>query len=578
MPSYVSPNELLSITTFDEPKKDATIGIINLKTKTKYKDNEKEKASNEETGSKDNIHEAETGANNSKQSFKKRKYSSEKLFITDENDVKVKKKKKDAADQNIIDQQDEKEKILNTESEDKDNTCNNEINAADNNVRQSLKKRKHSSEKLFADESDVKVKKKKKDVHQSMTDQQNEKKKIPKEDSEDNEIDTVDNNDRQNIKKGKYIAEKSLVMDESDIKVKKKRKVADQNITYQQNEKEKMQKEEPEDENNIYDNEIDPAYDKQSLKKEKYVSEKSIADQNEVRIKKRRKESIDQTITDQQNEKENMPKEKLDDKSTYDNEIDIADDNDRQSLKKRKLAPEKSCIKSERDIKVTGNSNTENQEILNKNRNKNTEKKKRRHTIDNAIVADDVNEEAVQKECQKPTTNSNKNKTTEYPCEGDESNDTNLLQTEEQSTKDFGMRNSDIEETSADERKKKKNRKKRSKIQNNDITSKIGLQIMSKTDWKRLRNRYLDLQRHKMSQLKHHLRKAEVERDGIMTKNKWYHDKTGQNNTLHDKSKHENDHENKEEKSYGRVNYAPGIIVKIEMDEPCTDLQSFKVH
>jgi len=126
--------------------------------------------------------------------------------------------------------------------------------------------------------------------------------------------------------------------------------------------------------------------------------------------------------------------------------------------------------------------------------------------------------------------------------------------------------------------RRKKNRKKRSKFQNDDICNKIGLQIMAKSDWKRLRNRYLDLQRHKMSQLKQHLRKAEVERGGIMTKNGWYHNKTGQNNTLYDKTKHENDNGklNEEENSYGRVNYSPGIIVKIEMDEPCTDLQSFK--
>lgn len=392
--------------------------MINSKAKTKLKDNEK--ASNEETENKDNVHEMDIGDNNSKSNFKKRKYSSEKSFVSDESDTKVKKKKKEAADQNTTDQQDERRKVSKSELEDRDNTC-------------------------------------------------------------DNEIDTTDNNARQNSKKRKY-SEKSSVADESDIKVKKRRRTADQ-IT-----------------------------------------------------------------TDQQNEKE-------------------------------KLTPEKSCIKDEGDIKVTGNSNIENQESPSKNRPKITEKKKRRLTINDTIIAEDISGEAVKKECQKPATNSNKNKTTEMDLhEGDESNEKNaLLQTEKHSTSDFGTRNSDIEETS-DERKKKKNRKKRSKIQDNDICSKIGLQIMAKSDWKRLRNRYLDLQRYKMSQLKVHLRKAEVERGGIMTKN-GYHDKTGQNNTLHDKSRCENDNEKLEKvESCGRVNYAPGIIVKIEMDEPCTDLQSFKVY
>lgn len=382
------------------------------------KDNEK--ASNEETENKDNVHEMDIGDNNSKSNFKKRKYSSEKSFVSDESDTKVKKKKKEAADQNTTDQQDERRKVSKSELEDRDNTC-------------------------------------------------------------DNEIDTTDNNARQNSKKRKY-SEKSSVADESDIKVKKRRRTADQ-IT-----------------------------------------------------------------TDQQNEKE-------------------------------KLTPEKSCIKDERDIKITGNSNIENQESPNKNRPKITEKKKRRLTINDTIIAEDISGEAVKKECQKPATNSNKNKTTEMDLhEGDESNEKNaLLQTEKHSTSDFGTRNSDIEETS-DERKKKKNRKKRSKIQDNDICSKIGLQIMAKSDWKRLRNRYLDLQRYKMSQLKVHLKKAEVERGGIMTKN-GYHDKTGQNNISHDKSRCENDNEKLEKvESCGRVNYAPGIIVKIEMDEPCTDLQSFKVY
>lgn len=470
----------MSITTFDEPKKDVAVGVINSKVK-RFKDNEKEKVSNEEAGNKDNAREMDAGDNNSKQSSKRRKYS-EKSLVTDESDIKVKRKKKEASDQNITDQQDERRKAPKPEFEDKDNTHDNETDATDNNGRQSSKKRKHSSDKLLVTHSD-------------------------------NETDTI-NNTRQSIKKGKYAPEKLL--DENDIKIKKKRKAADQDTTYEQNEKEKVLKEDSEDKNNAYDN-----------------------------------------------------------------EINTADNNSRQSLKKKKLTPEKSCSRDERDIKVTGNSNIENQETSNKNRNKITEKRKRRLTINDTIVAKDVSGEVVKEECQEPATNSNINESTEieYSYEGDESNETNaLLHTEKHSTSDFGMRNSDVEETSFDERKKKKNRKKRSKVQNNDICIKIGLQIMAKPDWKRLRNRYLDLQRHKMSQLKVHLRKAEVERDGIMTKN-GYHDKTGSNNIPHDKSKYENDDETLEEKtSSGRVNYAPGIIVKIDMDEPCADLQSFKVH
>jgi len=140
------------------------------------------------------------------------------------------------------------------------------------------------------------------------------------------------------------------------------------------------------------------------------------------------------------------------------------------------------------------------------------------------------------------------------------------------------MTNNDIEETSVDDRKKKKNRKKRSKMQGNDsCPDMFGLQVASKKAWKSFRNTYLDLQRFKMSQLKSHLRKAEIERGGIVKdgKLKQIH------NTLHiDKLKHESDNGelDKEKKSCVRINYAPGIIVKIEMDEPCTDVQSFKME
>lgn len=510
LPSYISPNELLSITTFDEPEKDAVPGVINSKAKAKLKDNEKDKTFDEETEHRDNDREMDT--ENGKQSLKKRKYSEKS--VTDESDIKVKRKKKEV-NQSMIDQQNEKEKISKEGSKDKDNIC-------------------------------------------------------------DNEIDAADNNGKQSVKKGKHVPEK-FVTDENDIKVKKKRKNTDSNITYQQNEKEKVPEEESEDKDNTYDNKINAAHnnDRHRLKKEKHASEQSlVANESDVKVKKRKRETA--AITDQQDEKERVPKEESEDKNnSYDNEIDTTDNNSRQGSKKRRLVSEKSYIEDKRSY-----SNIENQEIPNKNRNKITEKKKRRHTINDITITEDVSGEAVKKECQKTA---NKNKATELEClyEGDGSNEANTsMQTEKHSTKDLGMRSSDIEEISVDERKKKKNRKKRSKIQDNDICSKMGLQVMAKLDWKRLRNRYLDLQRYKMSQLKLHLRKAEVERGGIMTKNGWHYDKTGQNNTLHDKSKYESDNGKfpKEEKSYGRVNFAPGIIVKIEMDEPCTDLQSFKVY
>jgi len=158
LPSYVSPNELLSITTFDEPEKDAAVGVINSKAKARVKDNEKEKTSNEETEHRDNDREMDTG--DGKQSFKKRKYSEKS--ITDESDMKVKKKKKEAADQNTTDQQDEGGKIPKAELEDKDNTDDNEIDAADNSGRQSSKKENIQKNRWLQTKATLRSRKRKK--------------------------------------------------------------------------------------------------------------------------------------------------------------------------------------------------------------------------------------------------------------------------------------------------------------------------------------------------------------------------------------------------------------------------------
>lgn len=134
------------------------------------------------------------------------------------------------------------------------------------------------------------------------------------------------------------------------------------------------------------------------------------------------------------------------------------------------------------------------------------------------------------------------------------------------------VQNVDQEKT---KKMRKRNRKRRSKIDNDISCNAIRLQVMAKRDWKRLRNKYLDLQKSKMKLLKQHL----------MRKTKWNYDKIGQEISTNKHSEKDNKTINEMEKSsspssssYGRVNYALGIIVKIEMDEPCTDPQNFKVH
>lgn len=351
--------------------------------------------------------------------------------------------------------------------------------------------------------------------------------------------------------------------------------------------KEKTSEDESENNDNIHNNEmnITDNIDKQNLRKRKIVPEKSsTADENAeiIKIKRKRKETMDHSVTDQQNEKEKASKDEIkDNDKTCDNETNVANNSNRQSVKKRKLSSEKLFVTDESNIKIdiTENSNTEkNQETLNKNINRKvTEKKKKRLTIDDTNVMENVTGE-MKKESHKSATKSNKNKGTKplYLNTNDgkiiSNEEDGELQTEEHSvTRDSGMTNSDIEETNVDEKKKKKNRKKRSKIQEDDICNTLGLHVMAKPDWKRLRNKYLELQRTKMQLLKGHLRKSEN-----MTGKKWYYD-TGLNYKL--KNEKDNRKINETEKSfYGRISYTPGIIVKVEMDEPCTDPQSFKVY
>lgn len=282
--------------------------------------------------------------------------------------------------------------------------------------------------------------------------------------------------------------------------------------------------------------------------------------------------------------KENIIKHPIkDNDDIHDNVTDKSDNNTKHSLGKRKLVPAKSLVIDENGAKVKKrrtttdqnmadqhNSNIENGETSNKdaiNRNKTTEtdkKRKKKLSVNNTFKLEDTSLATVKKDSRGSATKLDRNKTIEM-ASGDKSCDeNNKKESISQDVKcpvkkntDATINNIEEKETGTDERKKKKNRKKRSNFQQ-DITSDM-MQVMAKQDWKRLRNKYLELQKSKMQQLKLHLKKA-----------RWNYDK----------SKHEKDEKTSEmEKScYGRITYAPGIIVKIEMDEPCTDPQNFKVY
>ncbi|XP_003489548.1 la-related protein 7 [Bombus impatiens] len=131
---------------------------------------------------------------------------------------------------------------------------------------------------------------------------------------------------------------------------------------------------------------------------------------------------------------------------------------------------------------------------------------------------------------------------------------------------DSTILNNKEQENTNEKKKKRKKRKKQSKLE--DFSYSIGLQVMAKKDWKCLRNKYLELQRSKMKQLKQHLRKTRWTQWSNYEKNKPERvendekDKTGKQNSV----------------SACRFSFTSGVIVKIEMDKPCTDPKSLKME
>ncbi|XP_046740182.1 la-related protein 7 [Diprion similis] len=119
------------------------------------------------------------------------------------------------------------------------------------------------------------------------------------------------------------------------------------------------------------------------------------------------------------------------------------------------------------------------------------------------------------------------------------------------------------------DQKKKRRRKRHNRAEKVD-TADIGMQIMAKKDWKVLRNKYLELQRKKMKSLKTHLKRARW--------NQWSnYEKFREGDKLKATKEESADHQ-KADKSTQRFVFTPGVIVKVEMDEPCTDPKNFKME
>jgi La-related protein 7 len=246
-------------------------------------------------------------------------------------------------------------------------------------------------------------------------------------------------------------------------------------------------------------------------------------------------------------------------------------DNDIKT-KKIKTAEDQNVIDQQNNSCNIEKSNIENDETSSKNNNHNKiiGKKRRKVTINDENIVEDIDKKKIKKDTHELAIKSDNEKRKEMKDLNNSDEVDAVLQTEKYSTMNNDTEEKEISEERQNEGKKKKRKRNRNKIHEQDIICNMGLQIMAKLDWKRLRNRYLELQRSKMKLLKQHLKKAEVGRGEIIIKKRANYDKS--------KREKDNGRTNETEKSiYGCVNYASGIIVKVEMDEPCTDSRSFKV-
>ncbi|XP_003705365.2 la related protein 7 [Megachile rotundata] len=237
--------------------------------------------------------------------------------------------------------------------------------------------------------------------------------------------------------------------------------------------------------------------------------------------------------------------------STLDNnENTSSDSHENKNKKKAKKRKHKDLDSSET---MDAEKQTDNESIKNK-------KKKSKHSMD-------VNSDEMESSSEKQSDNlaDSVPKKIKYKKSVSINEEQVSDQCEEMVTDDSTVPATE-EEKITKKNKKKRKRKKQSKIK--DVSYSMGLQVMAKKDWKHLRNKYLELQRSKMKLLKQHLRKTRWNQWSNYEKNKTDKEETD-----------EKDKKNKQDNtSTCRFSFSPGVIVKIEMDKPCTDPKSFKME
>nr|XP_023015015.1 la-related protein 7 [Leptinotarsa decemlineata] len=123
-------------------------------------------------------------------------------------------------------------------------------------------------------------------------------------------------------------------------------------------------------------------------------------------------------------------------------------------------------------------------------------------------------------------------------------------------------RNETIEGGDTDSKRKSKKQKKDKK---KNYIKELGLQVLSKFEWKKMRNRYLDLQRKKMREFKQYLNRQKFSAKGhIRTK------------ALKEEAGQLVEEMPQREEEPVKLEYVPGVIVKLKLAEPCMDAKKLK--
>ncbi|XP_021942889.1 la-related protein 7 isoform X3 [Zootermopsis nevadensis] len=142
----------------------------------------------------------------------------------------------------------------------------------------------------------------------------------------------------------------------------------------------------------------------------------------------------------------------------------------------------------------------------------------------------------------------------------------------------------DAEETTEEGAKaiaKKKTRKRKKHKKDKQEAEVSRLQILSKREWKRLRNKYLDLQKAKMKCLKQYLNRNQWNRNSHVHHHDQLHNANGQNQGKDDYGDGGSEIQSsvkQETEKKPKFTFTPGVIVHALLDEPISEVRKFKVN